>query len=216
MQKALPALSFLLLFILLLSACAPAQAVPTPVTGEPGEVLFEDQFETNASGWDRIANDGGIMDYDSKGFRILVRQPNMNFWSTPEKNFGDVRIEADATMLTGPDENRMGLICRYQNGNYYFFILSSDGYYGMGKFIGGQAILLGQSDMSPIPIVELEPVNHLRADCTGDMLHFYVNYTEIANVQDSELKTGDVGVLAGTFNEPGVDVLFQNFVVIQP
>ena len=216
MQKALPALSFLLLFILLLSACAPAQAVPTPVTGEPGEVLFEDQFETNASGWDRIANDGGIMDYDSKGFRILVRQPNMNFWSTPEKNFGDVRIEADATKLNGPDENRMGLICRYQNGNYYFFILSSDGYYGMGKFIGGQAILLGQSDMSPIPIVELEPVNHLRADCTGDMLHFYVNYTEIANVQDSELKTGDVGVLAGTFNEPGVDVLFQNFVVIQP
>ena len=216
MQKSILPSSFFLLLILLLSACAPSQPAPALVTGKPVDVLFEDQFESNTSGWDRLANDGGIMDYDSGGFRILVRQPNMNFWSVPEKNFGDVRVEADVSRLNGPVENRMGLICRYQNGSYYFFIISSDGYYGIGKFVGGQTLLLGQSDMSPIPIVELEPVNHLRADCTGDMLHFYVNFVEIANVQDAELKTGDAGVLAGSFNEPGVDVLFQNFVVIQP
>lgn len=203
--------------MVLLSSCLPIQpATPAPVTAEPGTVLFQDTFETNVSGWDRLANDGGIMDYDSGGFRILVRLPNMNYWSTPEKNFGDVRVEADVTKLNGPEENRMGLMCRYQNGNYYFFIISSDGYYGMGKFIDGQAILLGQSDMSPIPIAQLEPVNHLRVDCVGDMLRFFVNFTEIANVQDAELKTGSVGVLAGSFTQPGVDVLFQNFLVVQP
>jgi len=156
------------------------------------------------------------MDYFEGGFRILVQQPGLNFWSTPQKNYGDVRVEADVLKLAGPDENRMGLMCRYQGGNYYFFIISSDGYYGMGIFMNGQATLLGQSDMSPIPIVQLEPVNHLRVDCVGDMLRFYVNYAEIANVQDSQLTSGDVGVLAGTFSQPGVDVSFDNFVVTQP
>jgi hypothetical protein len=35
-------------------------------------------------------------------------------------------------------------------------------------------------------------------------------------VEDKDLQAGDVGLLAGAFDEPGMDVLFQNFVVIQP
>ena len=186
------------------------------VTGKPGDVLFEDTFESNTSGWDRLANDGGIMDYDSGGFRILIRQPNMNFWSVPEKNFGDVRVEADVTRLNGPAENRSGLICRYQRGDYYFFIISNDGYYGIGKFIGGQTLLLGQGSMAPTAFIEKDALNHLRADCIGDRLTLYVNFNEVISVQDADFKNGDAGVLAGSFTEPGVDVLFQNFVVIQP
>jgi hypothetical protein len=77
---------------------------------------------------------------------ILVQQAGYNLWSTPERNFQDVRVEADVFRLNGPDENRTGLMCRYQNGDYYFFIISNDGYYAVGKFIGGQTLLLGQTD----------------------------------------------------------------------
>ena len=216
MQKPHRSSLLLLLFVLLFSACAPTQPAPVLVTGDPGDVLFEDKFTTNVSGWRRLANEGGIMDYDSSGFRILVRQPNMNFWSTPEKNFGDARIEADVTTLNGPDENRMGVICRYQRGDYYFFIISNDGYYGIGKFIGGQTLLLGQGSMTPTDAIQKDALNHLRADCIGDTLTLFVNFNQVAAAQDSDFKNGDVGVLAGSFNEPGVDVLFQNFVVIQP
>ena len=216
MQKPHRSSLLLLLFVLLFSACAPTQPAPVLVTGDPGEVLFEDKFTTNVSGWRRLANEGGIMDYDSSGFRILVRQPNMNFWSTPEKNFGDARIEADVTTLNGPDENRMGVICRYQRGDYYFFIISNDGYYAIGKFIGGQTLLLGQGSMAPTSFIQKDALNHLRADCIGDTLTLFVNFNQVASAQDSDFKNGDVGVLAGSFNEPGVDVLFQNFVVIQP
>ena len=186
------------------------------MTGNPGDVLFQDKFENNVSGWDRLSNDGGIMDYDSGGFRILVRQPNMNYWSTPEKNFGDVRVEADVTRLNGPTENRAGLICRYQHGDYYFFIISNDGFYGIGKFIGGQTLLLGQGTMLPSEFIQKDAMNHLRADCIGNTLTLYVNFNQIASVQDSDFANGDIGVLAGAFSEPGVDMLFQNFVVIQP
>ncbi|NJC95021.1 MAG: hypothetical protein FIB03_01580 [Anaerolineae bacterium] len=204
-------------FAFILASCLPASpAAPTVPSANPGERLYQDTFAENTSGWDRVLNDGGIMDYDSGGFRILVREPKLNYWSTPEKDFGDVRVEADVTKLNGPDENRAGLMCRYQNGNYYFFVISNDGYYAVGKFIGGQALLLGHAEMQSSGFIQPEGVNHLRADCVGNALAFYVNFNQVALVQDADLAKGDVGVLAGSFDEPGVDMLFQNFVVIQP
>jgi len=200
--------------ILLLSACS---AVPTAAPLAPsGTLLFQDDFADNTTGWDRVANDSGIMDYDNGGYRMLIRQPHMNFWSTPEQNFRDVRVEADVTKLNGPDENRVGVMCRYQSGNYYFFIISSDGYYAIGKFIGGQTILLGASAMTFSESIEVGSINHLRADCIGDSLTLFINFNLIAGASDSDLQTGDVGVLAGSFTDAGVDVLFDNFVVMQP
>ncbi len=206
-------IAFSLPFILLLSSCASLISTPAAPSGS---VLFQDTFATNVSGWDRLANDGGIMDYDSGGFRILIRQPNMNYWSTPQKNFGDVRVEADVKKLNGPEENRAGLMCRYHGGDYYFFVISNDGYYGIGKFIGGQTLLLGQNAMQASDTIQKEAVNHIRADCVGNTLTLYVNFKQVATAQDSDFTTGDVGVLAGSFTQPGVDVLFQNFMVLQP
>lgn len=205
-------------FILLLSLLSSCTSLPIPAvpTASPGDVLYQEQFENRATGWARIANDNGIMDYDGGGYRILVRQPQLNVWSTSEKNFGDVRVEADVIKLHGPDENRMGLICRYQGGDYYFFMISNDGYYVIGKFIGGLTVLLGQSEMQASDAVQTGTMNHLRADCTGEKLTFYVNFTEVASVTDTDFRNGDVGLVAGAFSEPGVDVLFDNFVVIQP
>ncbi|MFT3892463.1 MAG: hypothetical protein QM730_12580 [Anaerolineales bacterium] len=208
----LPTLSLILL--LSLSTCG-SLPISTPAAPS-GTILFQDTFETNLSGWDRLANDGGIMDYDGGGFRILIRQPNMNYWSTPEKNYSDVRVEADVTRLNGPEENRAGLICRYQNGDYYFFIISNDGFYGIGKFIGGQTLLLGQTVMQPSELILRDGINHVRADCVGNTLTLYVNFTQVATAQDSDFANGDVGILAGAFTQPGVDMLFQNFVAMQP
>lgn len=208
-------LSSFILLLSLLSACAslPIPAVPT---ANPGDVLYQEQFENNSTGWARIANDNGIMDYDGGGYRILVRQPQLNVWSTSEKDFGDVRVEADVIKLHGPDENRMGLICRYQGGDYYFFMISNDGYYVIGKLIGGMTLLLGQSEMQASDVIQTGTMNHLRADCIGDKLTFYINFTEVASVTDTDFRNGDVGLVAGAFSEPGVDVLFDNFVVLQP
>jgi hypothetical protein len=198
-----------------LSSCIPASA-PVRPAAKSGDILYQEDFGDNTTGWHRISNDTGIMDYDGGGYRILVRQPELNVWSTAQKNFGDVRIEADVTRLNGPDENRMGLLCRYEGGNYYFFMISNDGYYAIGKFIGGLTLLLGQSEMQASAAIKSGSVNHLRADCIGNSLTFYINFTQVASAVDADLPTGDVGVLAGSFAEPGVDVKFEHFVVIQP
>ncbi len=201
--------------MIFLVSCAPGTTQVTPPE-QSGTVLFQDEFEQNTTGWDRVSNEVGIMDYDNGGYRMLIRQPSFNFWSTPEVNFRDVRLEVDVTKLDGPNENRTGLMCRYQNGNYYFFVISSDGYYAIGKFINGSTVLLGQSSMQVSTDIASGTVNHLRADCIGDSLTFYINFNLIAGAMDADLQTGDVGLIAGSFSEPGVDVLFDHFMVMQP
>ncbi len=211
-----PAISLTLLALLSFGCAMPSlgrPATPPP----PGTILFKDDFSSPVSGWDHVRYEEGIMDYDGGNYRMLVNALDLNFWSTPHKDFTDVRIEADAGKLGGPDENRIGLICRSDGRNYYFFIISSDGYYGLGLFQNGQAKLLGQDQMQAASAIHKGlAVNHLRLDCKADTLAAFVNGFQLAEVHDATFKHGDVGLLAGTFKQGGADILFDNFVVFAP
>lgn len=216
MKRLLAFLSFLMIFALACSTTV-ADAIPQDSSAPSGSVLFQDDFSSPVSGFDRFMAGEGIMDYDAGGYRILVNALQTNFWATPRKNFADVRVEVDTGKLGGPDENRVGLLCRFTDNNYYFFLITSDGYYGVGVYFSGQAVLLGQNEMkADVNIKRGLAVNHLRADCAGKQLTFYVNGFQVAAVQDSTLTSGDVGLLAGSFTQPGVDVIFDNFVVLKP
>lgn len=213
-----PAFSLLSLITLSL-ACAlqPTVTTATQPAAPSGSVLFQDDFSQPTTGWDRLQAAEGIMDYDGGGYRMLVNSLQTNFWATPQLNLSDVRIEVDSGKIAGPDENRIGLVCRFNGSDYYFFLVSSDGFYAIGVFTGGKGVLLGQSEMQVSSNIKTGlAVNHLRADCTGNTLTFYVNGFQVAQTQDSTLTSGDVGLLAGTFSTPGVDIVFDNFVVLQP
>jgi hypothetical protein len=209
-------LPLIVVVALALSSCV--LPVPSAVAAVPsGSVLYQDDFSSENSGWDRVQHDGGIMDYDGGGYRILVNAAEANLWSTPGRAFSDARIEVDAGKLGGPDANRIGLICRSDGSSYYFFLIGSDGYYGLGVFTGGKAALLGQSSMQASDaILTGAAVNHLRLDCAGSQLTGYVNGVPVASVRDDNLRTGEVGILAGSFDDPGADIVFDNFVVLQP
>ena len=204
---------------LALSSCQFSSAVaPTPISAaQSGDTLFYDDFTNMASGWDRFTSAEGTMDYDGSGYRFLVNALQTNFWSTPGKSFRDVRIDVDVAKLSGPDENRIGVLCRFVENNYYFFMVSSDGYFTIGKYIDGTAIQLGQSEMKYNEIIHKGlAINHLRADCVGSTLTFYINGSQVAQAQDGDFSEGDIGLLVGTFAEPGVDILFDNFLATQP
>lgn len=205
-----------LVALLAFGCTLPTVAAPVVKTA-PGTVLFKDDFATPESGWDRTQYAQGVMDYYGGGYRMLVDALDSNIWSTPHKDYTDVRVEVDAGKLSGPDENRLGLICRSDGRNYYFFIISSDGYYGLGLFSSGQAKLLGQEQMQPSSAIHTGmAVNHLRVDCNGDSLTAYVNGLQLSTVKDTTFKHGDVGLVAGTFKQPGTDIVFDNFVVLAP
>ena len=207
---------FLVIFSLFifLTACQP-EPEPEPL---PGDILFADDFSTRENQWTSFVNEGGAMGYDAGGFRFFIKEVGVSYWTTPELNFSDARVEVDVLQYAGPVENRMGVICRYQNDqNYYFFVISTDGYYAVGKRNAGKQILLEQEAMLYSSVIETGlAINHLEAECNGSTLSFFVNDTLLARVEDEDFTEGDVGLLAGTFDKGEIDILFDNFVVLQP
>ncbi len=216
---------FLTFFLLLLTSCALPTGISGPTVESPvpasGSVLFQDDFSNPLSGWDHVSSPGGVMDYDSGVYRFLINASHFNYWSTPGKQFTDTRVEVDTAKLAGPDSNRAGILCRFQNvegaPHFYFFVVSSDGYYAVGRTDGLESVLLGQDQMALSANIKTGmAVNHLRADCIGNTLTFYVNGFPISQVNDATLTSGEVGLLAGTFDEGGVDIIFDQFIVLQP
>ncbi len=220
-------LSFLVLATLACSVLSGASVSGTTGGGQDQEVnvassssniLFQDDFSDPGSGWDSIRDGDGVTDYENGGYRFLINLPNWWFWTTPSLHFTDVRLEVETTKLSGPDVNEFGLICRYQDpDNFYFLTISSDGFYGVSKFVDGEETLIGMESLQSNPaILQGEASNRLRADCVGSRLTLFVNDQVLAEVEDGDFSSGDVGMIAGTFDEPGTDVLFDNFVVMRP
>jgi hypothetical protein len=125
-----------------------------------------------------------------------------------------VSIQVDAYKSGGPDDNLFGLICRLvDEDNYYFLVIGSDGYFGIGKSWYGELSFIDAnvdtyySDF----INQGRTNNNIRAECVGDQLSLYANGTLLVTVQDATFSEGGVGLVAGTNEQYGVNILFDNF-----
>lgn len=207
---------FLMIIVLVMAALACGTGTPSEPL--PAGVLFQDDFSDTSSGWDVVNVDDGITDYEDGVYRIMVNTPSTDVWANPGLKFTDTVVEVEATKVSGPDDNDFGVICRYQDeSNFYFFIISSDGYYGLGKVIDGEQVLIGEEELMPSDDIKLGNVtNTVKADCVGSTLTLYANGVQLISVQDSSFASGDVGLMAGTFSEAGTDIHFDNFVVREP
>ena len=214
---------FSLIALLILISCQSApfsglfSSNTTPVTAAQN-ILFEDDFSNVNSGWDRQRTSDGITDYENDQYLIEVDRPNIDFIANPSKNFSDVRLEVEAYRESGDVDNEYGVICRYQGKNdFYAGLISSDGYYGVFKVKGGEYSLLGMETMAKSPAIKTDSEKNLiRLDCKGQNLTLYVNGVQLDSRQDADFQVGDVGLLAGTYANPGLKILFDNFVVTQP
>jgi hypothetical protein len=187
-------------------------------TSRPNAV-FEDDFASPDSGWETWADaNGSFVAYQNGGLRILVKDKQFDYWSRPGKRFVDAHIEVDAIKLAGPNDNDLGLICRYQDrNNFYAFLVSSDGYAGILKVDEGKYRVISGTQLNASGNVKQgEALNHLQADCIGQSLALHVNGQVVAQAQDAGFAAGEVGVIAGTNATPGVDIFFDNFVVSKP
>jgi hypothetical protein len=181
-------------------------------------ILFQDNFGDFGSGWERSVEPSSVADYYGGGYRIYAKDPDLIVWSHPNKNWSDVRIEVYATQSGGPDDNAFGVMCRYQNAdNYYFFLISSDGYAGIGLQQNNVPKLISASEMQPTNSIKKgKATNHIRAECAGTTLTLTVNGERVANARDVSFASGDVGLMVESYDEGGPDILFDNFVVTKP
>lgn len=206
-----------MLKILLLAVIVSACTTLTPKVN-PGEVLFQDDFSRSSSGWDRYEDETYKSDYEDEMYIIKIQQQNTEAWALPGLLFEDVIINVESSKVAGPADNVYGVICRYQDSeNFTFFLISSDGYAGIGAYVDGQKELLSHPTLLPSDAVETDGgSNYLRAECVGEQLRLMVNSQLVAQAAAQNVTMGDVGLIAGSYEKSGVKIRFENFSTVQP
>jgi hypothetical protein len=192
-------------------------ATPTPAVVPPAATtLFEEGFEAPDS-WS-VYDDGDTWaEFAAEEYRLGIRRPNYVTWGTPEDlpQFTDFSIEVDARQVEGPLNNNLGLVVRYQDDyNFYWFQISSDGWYAVDMLQAGEWVSLVSWKQSPAIQQGPGAVNRLRLQCDGSRFDFYANDTYLATVSDASYATGSIGLAAGAYDEPGVVIHFDNLRVM--
>lgn len=180
--------------------------------------LFEDDFSESGSGWDRFSSEIGSTNYDHEAYHIIVNEPVTDLFANPNLSYKDVIIEVKAARQSGPLDNSYGVICRYQDEqNFYAALISSDGYAGIFEVNDGRYKLMGHDEMIPVPaILGGTAANLIHFECIGTSLALAVNNEPVDAQEDKSFESGDIGLIAGTFEEAGVHIVFDDFKVRQP
>jgi hypothetical protein len=183
-------------------------------------VLYADDFSDAGSGWDVRATDNGASGYRDGRYFIRVDSPKYQLWSTTGQDFtGDVMVDVVAGAAAGPQENEMGVMCRYQDiDNFVYGSVGSDGFYAIIEVADNKTTILtgdGQFQQSDVIPVGSETYA-IRFACEGDRYTLSVNGQEIDSARSSTFSGGDVGLLAGAFDQGGVEIHFDDFSVSAP
>jgi hypothetical protein len=185
-----------------------------------GTVLFNDDFSKPANGWTVSKTDYAEFSYADGEYRILLGKPDFNTYSIlPKQKFDNFSVEVDARLAAGPTNGVFGILCRAEADEQtaskaYVFAVRGDGFYAILKRTSPtfwDAIAYGKESKAIKPG---NASNHLRADCSGNTLTFYVNGEKLLEKTDTAFKAGLVGMAVTTQpkSEP-LDVRFDNFVI---
>ncbi|MQC26304.1 MAG: hypothetical protein DWG76_02495 [Chloroflexi bacterium] len=197
---------------------ADLEAALTPQANEDG-LLFADDFSDPASGWYSNGDPAAVAKYAEGGYLLGPTQANVAGWALQGLHFTDTRVEVDSMKVGGDEDNYFGVICRYQANsegeNFYVLLISSDGYYGVGKRVSDGALtLIGQDKMQFSNLINTGgAANHLRVECVGTQLRLTVNDVLLVETNDEALASGQIGLFAGTASETGTQILFNDLAV---
>jgi hypothetical protein len=147
-------------------------------------------------------------------YYITVDETEWASWGTSDGFiFSDGVVEVEARAVDGPDDNGYGLVFRYQDSdNFYYYEVSSDGYYSIGKMVADEwETLAGWTESDVIRLGR--QTNTLRVECDGPRMTFFVNDYQVEALTDYDFDAGSVGFVAETTEESGVRAHFDNLKV---
>jgi hypothetical protein len=71
--------------------------------------------------------------------------------------------------------------------------------------------------MSPVDGIQPGSApNHIKFVCDNGTLSLFANGNPVATTTDTTFTSGDVGLRIGTYAEAGLEIVFDNFVVLRP
>jgi len=186
--------------------------VTVVVQPERGELLYSDDFQDPSSGWDDSGGDDQSVGYQDGRYVIRIDKSNWMTWGNANQWFEDeILITVNATKLSGPDDNGFGVVFGYQDElNFYRFEISSDGYYRFGKYVDDEWIEIIPWTESEL-ILQGYATNIISVEMRDGRFGFSVNGHFLDKAKDDSFSDGDVGLVAGSFDTPGVEIGFGEF-----
>jgi len=180
-----------------------------------GETAIYDDFSDINSGWDQVSETDFARYYQNGKYTLEVHPQSFSVWSPLVVDFENIVINVDVNIEQAAHDGDIGVLCRYIDAdNHYALEVSEDGYYTIWKRVNGEVVYIvdwAQSDLIPTdgsPFV-------VNASCDGAQLSVGINGNLLATGTDADFSSGGVGVIAGTWDNPGLIVSFDNFEVIQ-
>jgi len=143
--------------------------------------------------------------------------PNQLAWAFAGREFSDFHLIVEATQVAGPDDNEYGVLVRMEDTDHFYrFSISGDGYYLVSKYDGEVWTPLSGDWMLSDAVQTGAATNLLEIVCQGATMVFLVNGEQLVQVEDADYSRGDIGLYAGSFFEPGVEIHFDNLRVEEP
>ncbi len=191
----------------LLTACA-----------NSGGTSWSDDFSDPGSGWQTESDASAEVAYHEGTLRVLIQAPNRLAWAWAEREMSNFHLTVEASQVAGPDDNEYGVLVHMQDPQHFYqFSISGDGYYLIGKYDGDTWEPLSGDDWAMSEAIHQgNATNKLEIQCQGSQMTFWVNGVQLATVQDDKYSRGDIGLYAGSFFEPGVEIRFDNLLVEIP
>lgn len=218
-RKQVIAAFLVLLFALFLAggvAVVRGRRTPRPTPMPAAELPWDDDFSTPGV-WQTESDSAAQVTVQDGEMRVYVAAPNQLAWAFAGHEFSDFVLTVEATQVAGPDDNEYGVLARMEDTDHFYrFSISGDGYYMVSKYDGETWTPLSGDWAFSDAIQTGEATNMLQVICQGKVLTFLVNGVQLAQMEDADYTHGDVGLYAGSFFEPGVEVHFDNLRVEEP
>jgi hypothetical protein len=174
--------------------------------------IFWDDFSSSCSGWLCGGDQDYQVGYATGAYSIRVKSKNILTWAIHETQFTDGEITVEAREMNSVGNGEYGIFCRCQDAdNFYFFLISEDGYFSIQKFEDKEQQFLFDGEH----LTGLDPAgtNRITAICVGNKLQLLVNDYLLTTAYDDSFQSGSVGLIADTSSTPGLCVTFENLVV---
>jgi hypothetical protein len=195
--------------------CLAFQPVNEAITRD--KPSYEENFSTSKNSFFGSYSDDISSNYFENGkYHIEIFQMNSSsayFARTMPTNF---TLEVEATQVSGPDDNGYGVILESENlKNYYYFLISSDGYYRIARFINTIWLVESMNNWNKSDaILTGNATNLINIICNKGNFSFYVNDQYVGGFNDDYSDAKMIGLIAETENTPGTVIIgFDNLKV---
>ncbi len=175
------------------------------------EPTYSDDFRADTGDWSTSSTDDATSEFKRRRLHISVDSADWITWSLYPTELSDFLAETDVQVITSPLDGNYGIVFRMlDNDNFYIFRISPRGTFSLMKKVGGEWATLTDWTASAVIDTSEGAVNRLSVLAEGPQLAVLINDEVVAQATDADITEGQVGLTAGVYAEPGIEVAFDN------